>query len=258
MPRIRSSVAAVALVVVAAVACDDATGPASDPATPDQVLAELSNPALASAGPTFVDIGDFVPSLDPAACPYSADSQKFVCPTVTRRGVTLRQSFTLLTASGSKQSAFDPASTDSVRASTDVDGTLVEQGTNVRVYGQQEVTLSGLASGPHLLDGFSSIVVAGTIADGTSTYPVNVRVNTSIYRLVLPARPAGSAPVWPSSGRITVDVSGTVAPASLNFAETVIEFSGSSIVDVTEKGAGGLAGAVGCTVDLAVAKPVCD
>jgi hypothetical protein len=38
----------------------------------------------------------------------------------------------------------------------------------------------------------------------------------------------------------------------------VIEFSGSSIVDVTEKGAGGLAGAVGCTVDLAVAKPVCD
>ena len=260
MPRIRSSVAAVAL-VVAVVACDDSTGPKSSPVTLDQALAELSNPALASTGPTFVDIGDLTPSVDLPACPYSAESQKFVCPPVTKRGITLRQSFTLLTAQGVKQSTFDPTTTDSVRANTDVDGTLAEQGTNVRVYGGQEVTLTGLLSGPHVLDGFASIVVAGTVDDGTSTYPVNVRVNTSIDELVLPDDAAGSAPVWPTSGRMTVDVaavSGATSPAFLN-GRTVIRFlNGTSIVDVTVTSGDGLAEAVGCTVDLAVSKPACD
>ena len=51
---------------------------------------------------------------------------------------------------------------------------------------------------------------------GASTYPVNVRVNTLIYRLVLPDNAAGSAPVWPRSGRIKVGVAGTIAPAFLN------------------------------------------
>ena len=261
MPCIRRSVAAVALVVAAAVACEDSTGPKSSPLTLDQALAELSNPALASTVPTFVDIGDFTPSLNAAACPYSADSQKFVCPPVTKRGITLRHSFTLLTAQGVKQSTFDPTTTDSVRANTDVDGTLAEQGTNVRVYGGQEVTLTGLVSGPHVLDGFASIVVAGTVDDGTSTYPLNVRVNTLIDKLVLPGDAAGSAPVWPTSGRITVDVTGVPGATSPAFlrTRTVIQFlNGTSTVDVTVTPGDGLAGAVGCTVDLAVSKPVCD
>lgn len=255
---VRSSVAAVALVVAAAVACHDSTGPSSDPVTLDQALAELSIPALTAAGRTFVDMSAAAPAFDSTSCAYSADEQKFICTLISERGITLRQSFTPFSVSGVKQAAFDPAQTDSVRATNVVDGTLTEGGTSVRVYGQYELTLSGLVSGPHVLDGDASIVVAGTVDDGTSTYPVNVRVNTAITKLVLPAGTAGSAVAWPSSGRIYVSVSGSTAPAALNNSSIVIQFNGTSTVGVTMTPGGGLAGAVGCTVDLAMSKPVCD
>jgi hypothetical protein len=245
------------LVVAAAVACGgDSTGPTSyPPATLNQALAELSIPALAAGGASFVDLGTATaPSLDPTTCPYSAAVQSFVCTPISESGITVNQSFTLLSGSGAKQSAFDAASTNAVRANTTITGTLVEQGTSLNVNGQQELTLSGLVSGPHVLNGSSSITVAGTVDDGTATYPVNITVATSIANLVLPANEAGSAQVWPSSGTITVDVNGSIGPVSVSQARTVIAFSGTSTVTVTVSG-GGLSKS--CKVDLAKAAPEC-
>jgi hypothetical protein len=245
-------------VAAAVVACggDSSTRPTSyPPATLNHALAELSIPALAAGGTSFLGVDAAAPALDATKCPYSATVQSFVCTPISESGLTIDQSFTLLTGAGGKQSAFDAATTDAVRANTTVDGTLVEQGTTLDVSGQQELTLSGLVSGPHVLDGTSSITAAGTVADESSTYPVNISVNTSIANLVLPVNETGSSQVWPSSGTITVDVSGSIGPVSVSQARTKIEFSGTSTVTVTVSG-GGLSKT--CQVDLTKAAPVCE
>ena len=252
--RFRRQLSVLALAVVAGACGSDSTSPTNyPPATLDQALAELSIPALSAGGASFVDVGAGGLSLDPTSCPYSPTVQSFVCSPISESGVTINQSFTLLSASGAKQPAFDPASTNAVRANTTVGGTLAEQGTTLTVNGQQELTLSGLVSGPHVLNGTSTISLAGTVADETSTYPVNITVTTTIANLVLP--PDATSQTWPSSGTITVDVNGSIGPVSVSQARTTIKFNGTSTVDVTVSG-GGLSKS--CKVDLAVAEPVCE
>ena len=245
------------LALAAAVACggDSATAPTSyPPATLDQALAELSIPALSAGDNSFVDLGAAAPSLDPTRCAYSATVQSFVCTPISESGITINQSFTLLTGSGAKQSAFDAATTDAVRANTTVAGTLVEQGTSLNLSGQQQITLSGLVSGPHVLNGTSTLTAAGTVVDGTTSYPVNITVATSIANLVLPAHESTSSQLWPSSGSVTVDVNGSIGPVSVSQARTIITFNGTSTVNVTMTG-GGVTKS--CKVDLTKAAPEC-
>ena len=249
----RRRLPVLALAVAAGACGSDSTGPTNyPPATLDQALSELSIPALSAGGSSFVDIGTGTASLDPTSCPYSATVQSFVCAPISESGITFNQSFTLLNASGGKQAAFDPATTAAVRTNATVGGTLVEQGTTLTVDGQQELTLSGLVSGPHVLDGAGTISLAGTVTDATSTYPVNITVSTAIASLVLP--PNASEQAWPTSGKITVDVNGSIGPLTVSQARTTITFSGTSTVDVTMTG-GGLTKS--CKVNLAVAEPVC-
>src|SRR5678816_4478115 len=142
-------------VAAAVVACggDSSTRPTSyPPATLNQALAELSIPALAAGGPSFLGVDAATPALDPTNCPYSATVQSFVCTPISESGLTVNQSFTLLTGSGGKQSAFDAATTDAARPNTTGAGTLVGQGTTLDVTGEQELTQSGLDSGPHVLN----------------------------------------------------------------------------------------------------------
>ena len=245
------------LALAAAVACggDSATAPTSyPPATLDQALAELSIPALSAGDNSFVDLGAAAPSLDPTRCAYSATVQSFVCTPISESGITINPSFTLLTSSGAKQSAFDAATTDAVRANTTVAGTLVEQGTSLNLSGQQQITLSGLVSGPHVLNGTSTLTAAGTVVDGTTSYPVNITVATSIANLVLPAHESTSSQLWPSSGSVTVDVNGSIGPVSVSQARTIITFNGTSTVNVTMTG-GGVSKS--CKVDLTKAAPEC-
>ena len=250
MPRFRNSVAAVAF--TASAACGgDSTGPSSSTKTLNQALAELSIPALAVGGLSLVGIDGPAPSLDLSACPYSAADQGFVCTPISESGITIGQSFTLYGASG-LQSSFD-ASTSSIHATTLINGSSVGQGTSLTVSGRQETTLGGLVSGPHLLNGWSAIRIGGTVSDETSTYPVSVTVSTSILDLVLPTN-ADGAQVWPSSGSITGDISGTIGPVYLN-QRTEITFTGGSTALVGVTGAAG--GTKSCKVDLAVAQAVC-
>ena len=245
-----------AIALAAAVACggDSATAPTSyPPATLDQALAELSIPALSAGDASFVDLGAG-PSLDPTRCAYSATVQSFVCTPVSESGITINQSFTLLSGSGAKQSAFDAATTNAVKANTTISGTFVEQGTSLNLTGQQEITLSGLVTGPHVLNGTSTITAAGTVVDGTTTYPVNITVATSIANLVLPAHESSTSQLWPSSGTVTVDVNGSIGPVSVSQARTVITFSGTSTVNVTMSG-GGVTKS--CKVDLTKTAPEC-
>ena len=251
--RFRRRLSVLTLAVVAGACGSDSTGPTNyPPATLDQALAELSIPALSAVGNSFAEV-DATPALDPVKCPYSAAVQSFVCTPISESGITINHSYTLLGASGAKQSAFDPAGTAAVRANTTVAGTLVEQGTALTIDGQQELTLSGLVAGPHVLDGTSTISLSGTVEDETSTYPIDITVATTIANLVLP--PHATAQTWPVSGKITVDVSGSIGPVTVSAARTTITFNGTSTVDVTMTG-GGLSRS--CKVDLAVAAPVCE
>lgn len=249
---LRSSVSAAA--VAAVVACGgDSTGPtSSSPPTLNQALAELSIPALAVGGLALAGIDGPAPSLNPSACTYSAAEQGFVCAPISRGGITITQSFTLYGAAG-LQSSFDPASTSSIHTSALVSGSSVGQGTSLTVSGRQETTLAGLVSGRHLLNGWSAIRIGGTVSDETSTYDVNVTVNTSMIDLLLPTDADGAA-VWPKSGTITGDITGSIGPAYLN-QHTEITFMIGSTALVSVTGTGG--GAKACKVDLAVARATC-
>jgi hypothetical protein len=251
-PRLRSSVFA-NVVAAAVVACGgDSTGPtSSSPPTLNQVLAELSIPALAVGGLSVAGIDGPAPSLNTSTCTYSAAEQGFVCAPISKSGITIGQSFTLYDASG-LQSAFD-AGTSSIHSSTLISGNSIGEGSALSVSGRQETTLSGLVEGRHLLNGWSTIRIGGTVSDETSTYDVDVTVNTSILDLVLPPNPNG-AKVWPSSGSIAAEISGTIGPVYLS-QRTEITFSGTSTALVGVTGGGG--GTKGCKVDLAVAQAVC-
>ena len=171
-PRFRNSIAAI---VIAASACGgDSTGPATALATLDHALAELSNIAVTRPHVMFTSVGAAATALDPAKCQYAPGTQSFLCTPISANGVTFDPSFTLLGASGAKQSAFDPASTASVRAVTAVSGTYVAPGTSLVVNGDQQLALIAVTSAPHVLTGKSFISLTGTVSDGTSTYPVYV------------------------------------------------------------------------------------
>lgn len=254
--RFRPGFFALALAVaVGACGSDSSTAPNTTPATLDQALAELSIPAITSASGVFFDAGADAPALLPSRCPYSSTAQSFVCTPFSASGVTFNQAFTLLTASGAKQSAFDATTTAAVRVNTTVAGTVADAGTSLTVDGQQELTLSGLVTGLHTLNGASSLTLAGTIADGTTSIPIDVTVTTSIVNLVLPANTTPGTPIWPTSGTVTVQASGTIAGVPTGTQRVTMIFLGSSTVDVTVTGNGF---SKSCKVDLSkTTDPVC-
>ena len=257
LARFRSSFSALALAALAS-ACgsDSSTAPNNTtPATLDQALAELSIPAVASASGVFYDAGVTAPALLPSRCPYTAASQSFVCTPFSASGVTIDQAFTLLTAAGAKQSAFDATTTAAVRVNTTIAGTFTETGTNLTIDGQQELTLSGLISGLHTLNGNSTTNLNGTFSDGTTSVPIDVTVSTSITNLVLPANTTPGTPIWPTSGTVTVQASGTVAGLPTGTQKIAMLFNGTSTVDVTVTGNGF---SKICKVDLSkTADPSC-
>jgi hypothetical protein len=256
LARSRPGFFALALAaLVGACGSDSSTAPKIAPATLDQALAELSSPAVTSGSHAFYDVGATAPALLLSRCPYTAAAQSFVCTPFSASGVTINQAFTLLTASGAKQSAFDEATTAAVRVNTTVAGTVSSGGTNLTIDGQQELTLSGLISGLHTLNGASSTTLTGTIANGTSTVPIDVTVTTSIVNLVLPANTTPGTPIWPASGTVTVQASGTVAGIPTGTQKVAMIFSGTSTVDVTVTGSGI---SKSCKVDLSkVTAPSC-
>jgi len=226
-----------ALLVVVATACSDSpvapstSDDASEPqATLEQALTELTLPVLSVAGGSVSATIPVGLVLGTARCAYTAESQSFVCPPATASGVTINQSFTLLTASGAKQSAFDHTTTASVKTNTTVAGTVVEEGATLTIDGQQELTLSGLLAGPHTLNGTSTANLSGTFFDDA---PIEISITGSITSLVLPASTTVGAQVWPTAGTIVVASSGTFADLPPFTSRLTMTFNGTSTVTLT-------------------------
>ena len=212
---------------------NDPNNPNAPQATLEQALTELTLPVLAAAGGSAtVPIGLV---LSTGRCAYTAASQSFVCPPATASGLTINQSFTLLTASGAKQSAFNHATTASVKTNTTLAGTIVEDGATLTIDAQQELTLSGLLTGPHTLNGTSAAHLSGAFFDDA---PIDIRITGSITSLVLPANTTVGAQVWPTAGTIVVASSGTFADLPPFTSRLTMTFNGTSKVTlvITEDG----------------------
>jgi hypothetical protein len=228
--RLRTAISVAALVAVAgACGSDSPTQPATKPVTLNQALAELSLPTLNTARATFGGVPDLIPALTAARCPYSSAAQSFVCTTVNSGGIAIDQSFTLLTAGGASQSAFDAASTDAVRANTTISGTVQQQGTSYTFDGVQELTVSGLKTDTHSLDGSGTLVADidnGTGITGTLT------LTETIAGLKLPAS-SPSATVWPTTGTMTLQLVSDVTGQPTSTITVTLTFTGTSTVHVT-------------------------
>lgn len=254
--RIRPTLAVLALAAVAgACGSDSSTGPSSNQTLSlDQALTELSNPALTAANGAFFDLGASAPALVTSRCPYVGASESFVCSPFSASGVSINQSFTLLTASGTKQTAFDAATTDAIRANTTLAGTVSQAGTSLTIDGHQELTLSGLVSGPHVLNGSSSTKINGTMFDGVQSFPLVATVTTTVNSLVLPAKSSASAQLWPASGTIVIENTGTVGGFSSGTTRITMTFTGTSTVNVSMTGPGV---SQSCKMDFSKADPTC-
>ena len=247
-----SSASKLRVVALAAVfaftgACSEPTGPSDvQPADLSEVLAELQPSSLAPAVGAILPIP--VPSLSavvPSSCSYDAASQSFMCPNVTVSGVTASRSFTLLDASGTPQTAFDRTSTAAVRMKSTFAGTITSGATSMVVDQRQDLTLSGLLTGVHTLNGTSLLHLTGSFATGGTSSPTDMTMSTTITDLVLPRSSTGSQ--WPQSGTIA----GTVTDTELgtSFTTTIaMTFNGTSVVTVTTT-AGGFTST--STIDLA-------
>jgi hypothetical protein len=189
----------------------------------------------------------------PSNCTYVAATSRFVCPTVTVTGLTITQSYTLLDASGKPQSAFDANTTASIHATNSVAGTLSIEGTTLTIDEAQDLTLSGLLTDAHTLNGTTTVKMAGTTTTGSTVTPLAINVTLNIKNLVVPRSSAG-AKTYPASGTITSDVSVTLNNTGSVSTHVELTFNGTSKVQVVVT-----VGVVTqhCTLDLATSASAC-
>lgn len=238
--------------LLSACSSDSSVAPNRQPADLSQVLNEMALPSLSGATSLAGAPVAGLPAVTPSSCTYSASTQSFACATVTVSGLTITQSFTLLDASGRPQSTFDAATTASVHLKSTIVGTITSDGTSMAIDQAQDLTLSGLLTGIHTLDGTSTTKLDGTVKSGSTSVATTNTVTTTISKLVMPTDTAG-ANSYPSSGTITVDVE----TLDNGFSATVhvqVTFNGTSKVGVVISS--GLF-TQHCIMDLANSNPAC-
>lgn len=222
-PHLRLAAAGLVL----AAACSDSP---TQPSAPEELSAALSEMSLGSLVPDLAATG-FAPSagISPANCAFAASSQSFVCAPVNAGGITVNTTFTLLSASGAAQSAFDRATTAAIRTSSAIAGTMGTGAQAITVDGQQTMTLSGLLTGTHVLDGTQVMHMSGAaFAGGAASQTITT--TTTISGLVLPDHAKGEK--YPRAGSITSTMTGPLSTGLSGFTMTMV-FNGTSKVDLT-------------------------
>jgi hypothetical protein len=239
--RTRFVLATLTLAVVAeACISDTAVAPDKPIDTLDAALSEVAIPALDYASATFSGAGVITPPIVPSRCQFDGASSTFLCDALTGGGLTLNQHYTLLDAAGSKLSTFDAEKTTGLVVNSAVSGTATGySGGNpvtLTVDAQQELTLSGLGTAQHTINGTSLTLTPLARADGAEP-PVTSTITTWVVDLVIPVVPGERSP-WPASGMIelksTTDL-GYVIPLDPSSIVTVaaLEFHGNSTVNLT-------------------------
>jgi hypothetical protein len=231
MSSLRRIVALTAIVSLASACSDSSTGPSDvQPADLSQLLAELQPSSIAPLAAQLSGVpATAIVAPVPSSCSYDGVSKSFVCPNVSVSNITVSRSFTLLDAGGAPQTAFDRTTTAAVRMKTAFAGTVTSGTTTMVIDQQQDITLSGLLTGVHTLNGTSLGHANGSVGTGASAIPINTSISTTITNLVLPRSSSGSP--WPQSGTIAATVTevgfGTPVTSTIT-----ITFNGTSTAQV--------------------------
>jgi hypothetical protein len=268
--NVRTLIAAVSAALVAG--CSDSpSGPATPPPQSLDLSAILSQMSLGRVGSVpgasaviALPAATAVPGVAPSACPYSAATQGFTCPTVTSGGLTFDISYFLYDAAGHAQSQPDAATTASVRTVVDTKGTLTLPesdgiGGTVALADHSDMTMSGLLTATRTLNGNGTSHYDMTLS-GTTALHALVDATTATKNVVLPAHSDATSAAWPLSGTITSD-SKTVATiggfaATTTTSHAVITFNGTSTATIVFTAGSTLT--TTCTVDLTgKSPPVC-
>ncbi len=255
----------VGMAAIAGCRSSDSTGPSSaNTVDLSALIAEIQAGSGGAAGVMAANGFPITaaPSLVPSSCAYSASTQGFACPTFTSNGLTISATFFLLDAAGHFQSAPDPATTAAIRTVTDVSGTtkLDQGGTSgsMTLTNHQDMTLSGLLTGTHVLNGTARMHSDLTL---TAPGPMHAVVDQTSVTANVTMPTAGRSSPWPTSGTITNDASTTDQTGSQSVAGTihsVLTFNGSSTVTiVTTIGTGSTAFTTTCKVSLTGVSAVC-
>lgn len=247
--------AALTALLAVAVACggDSLSGPAQAPAELTQVLLEMNPPSVSVATSTLSGMPMMSAGpMSASSCTYAADSQSFVCPAVTGHGLTANRSFYLLDASGHPQSQYDAHTTDGVRSIMSVSGTIGPDSVQLTMNDRSDMTLTGLLSGRHVLNGVQTTDMSGKagmmMGGGSSTFTTHTVTTT--HDLVLP----GAGEQYPKSGTITMDMTSELSGESVELMRMLLTFNGTNRVDVaTTMGSF----TTHCTIDLSSRFPFC-
>lgn len=239
--HLRPRLSAWAVLGLALAACsDNPTGPSTGTPELSALLAEVSSPTISSATRAILPTGISqmtVPAIDPGRCPYSASTGFFVCPDVVVNGMTITRMFRLIDAAGNSQSKPD-GQTSALESVNTVKGTMsppagfASNGT-VALNDSSDMTLSGIRTEQHTLNGFSKGTMVGTFTSNGVTVPLNNVLTQTTNNVVLPNAKAGQK--WPQSGSITIDDSSDIDAVGSSVVTThvVMTFNGTSIVTVT-------------------------
>lgn len=240
-PRLRFVLLAVIGVAVAA--CSESpTGPRSSTADLKSLLAEMSPSSISSATafamPRAGQLSVVTPAFDPGQCTYTAASGFFVCPTLTTNGLTITRMYRLIDGAGNGQSTLD-AQTSAIETKMTVKGTPTSQsqfstGGPFTIDGNSDMTLSGIRTDKHTLNGVSTTTLSGSFDVNGASVPINSTVVQTTTNLVLPNAKAGQK--WPQSGTIILDETSNFLSTGLDVPETthvVMTFNGTSEVTVS-------------------------
>jgi hypothetical protein len=210
MRRVLSSLFSV-LILAAIVACaDNATSP--QPST-DEVDATADALSLAEGlglPGTNADreTGSAPTGTSRQPCRYNEGEGRWVCPPVTRDGLTFLRSFAYSDADGNPMRRFDPLLTAAVNTRNAVSGTTQRDNATVRIRSAGELTISGLL-GEETTRIFDGREVGrretNLVTDqGTATAVLEFANKTEAVVVPVVRQTAGVAPTrqWPLSGQI--------------------------------------------------------
>ena len=250
-----------ALLFLATACTDSGTEVPAD--TPDDRLA--ADVATVAGDATYEDVGVMhtqfgafgVPTGDVprtggwhGACPYDAESSRFVCPVMAVGGRTMSRSYAFADAAGNAQNAYDATATASANFRSTMSGALSRDGWSATVSHERDMTVSGLsgAETSHTINGTgTSAQMRSRHTDaGERTYSMS---SVATYTDVVVPFPRTRG-AWPLSGTITRTIVATrEGDGATHTRTTTTTFNGTRFATLT-------VGERTFTLDLATGRPV--
>ena len=193
-------------------------------------------PAFA-LGPDF-GRGPFGDWRDSDDCAFSSTTNRVVCQTDNRHGLTINRSFSFLDASGAVQQKFDRKTTNTVNVTSSVTGTTTHHNdATSTVNASSDFTVAGLASGStqRTVDGKSAGTesTTGTRHNGDA-FTASRSAGDTISGIVIPIQ--DGRPTFPTAGTIIRSMQATVTvnggTPSTSSRREVITFDGSATATV--------------------------